>query len=91
MSLKFGCKFTSNQNKKETQSVANIMMPIKWKLKQMQEMPAISGSEIPVTYNSWFPRRATDAIIANILSLPTFSKIGKFLSIPPAHASDMLV
>ena len=50
-------------------------------------MPAVYGSEIPIPKTQRFLRRATDAIIANTLSLPTFSKTGKFFSIPPAHDS----
>ena len=83
MSFKFGCKLTSIHNKGETQSVAKIMVFIKMTMKQSQEKPALSGSEIPATSNSWFLRRGTlDTVIANILSLSMFSKSGKFLSIP---------
>lgn len=54
------------------------------KTKQSQKKSALSGSEIPVTFNSWFLKRGTDldAVIANILSLLETSKCRKFLSIP---------
>lgn len=78
MSFKFGCKLTSIHNKGETQSVAKIMVPIKMKTEQSREKPALSGSEFPVTSNSRLLRRGTDldAVIANILSLSTFSESG---------------
>lgn len=47
-------------------------------------MPAVYGSEIPIPKTQRFLRRATAAIIADTLSLPTFSKQASF-SASPQH------